>query len=386
MPRIYLDHATTTPPDPRVREAMQPFLGDGFGSPSSVHQRGRQARARVAGARAAVARLLDAAPEDVLFTASATEANNLAIKGVALAAKGRGRILAAATEHLSVLHPLRSLEREGFEVALLPVDSEGAVDRDRLAAELAGGALLLSVAHASAEIGTIQAVDELARLASEHGVPFHCDASVTAGLLPWTGVGCRADLVTLTPHLFNGPQGVAALCVRGPRRLKPLIEGGDQEGGLRAGTEPLAAIVGFGVAADLAVQEGPMRASLAERRARDLRQRLAGTLDGVLFTGAPRNRVPGHLSLCIRGVEAEALLRDLDALGIEASSGSACVTSVGKPSHVLEALGIEPVVARGALTLMFGLGNGDGDAALASEGLERAVRRLRAIGPGRINR
>jgi len=382
MPRIYLDHATTTPPDPRVREAMQPFLGEGFGSPSSLHRRGREARDRVADARAAVARLVDAAPDEILFTASATEANNLALKGVALAAKGRGRILAAATEHLSVLHPLRSLEREGFEVALLPVDSEGIVDRDRVAHGLARGALLLSVAHASAEIGTVQPVDDLARLAAEHGVPFHCDASATAGLLPWSGSGRRADLVTLTPHLFNGPQGVAALCVRGQRRLKPLIEGGAQEGGLRAGTEPLAAIVGFGVAADLVVQEGPMRASLAEGRALDLRRRLADTLDGVLFTGALRNRIPGHLSLCVRGAEAEAILRDLDALGIEASSGSACVTELGKPSHVLEALGIDPAMARGALTFMFGLGNADGDAAVASEGLERAVRRLRAIGPG----
>lgn len=382
MPRIYLDHATTTPLDPRVRHAMQPFLGEEFGSPSSLHRRGREARATVAGARAAVSRLLEAAPEEILFTASATEANNLAIKGVALAAKGRGRILAAATEHLSVLHPLRSLEREGFEVVLLPVDSEGVVDRNCVARELARGALLLSVAHASAEIGTLQPVDDLARLAEEHDIPFHCDASVTAGLLPWTGTGRRADLVTLTPHLFNGPQGVAALCVRGSRRLKPLIEGGSQEGGLRAGTEPLAALVGFGVAADLAVQEGPTRAGLAEGRAQDLRRRLTSALDGVLFTGAPHNRVPGHLSLCVRGAEAEAILRDLDALGIEASSGSACATEVGKPSHVLEAIGVDPAMARGALTFMFGFGNADGDAALASESLERAVRRLRAIGPG----
>ena len=384
MPPTYLDHATTTPLDPRVREAMLPFIGEQFGSPSTLHRRGREARAQIDRARVAVARLLDAVPEEVLFTASATEANNLAIKGVALASKGRGRILAAATEHISVLHPLRSLEREGIEVVLLPVDSVGVVDRDRLRRELSRGALLVTVAHASAEIGTLQPLADLCSLARAQGVPFHCDAAATAGLISWSETERQADLITLSPHLFNGPQGVAALVVRGQRRLKPLIEGGGQEGGLRAGTEPLAAIVGFGVAADLIALERPARAAAATVRAEDLRRRLDGALEGLVFTGDPRTRVPGHLSLCVHGAEAEALLRALDALGIEAASGSACTTEAGKPSHVLQAIGVDPVLARGALTFMFGLGNTDEDAARAATGLTQAARRLRAISPGRI--
>jgi len=380
---IYLDHATTTPLDPRVREAMGPFLSDHFGSPSAPHRRGLEARRVVEAARASVARLVDAAPDEILFTASATEANNLAVKGVALAA-GRGRILALATEHISVLHPLRSLERRGMEVSLVPVDPDGVVDLNRLRCELSGGAILMSVAHASAEIGTLQPLLDLCRLAQEYGVPFHCDATTTAGQISWPRGGPTPDLLTLTPHLFNGPQGVAALWVRGARRLQPLIEGGAQEGGLRAGTEPLAAIAGFGVAADLARREGPALAAAGAARAGDLRRRLQATLEGLLFTGHPERRIPGHLSLCIRGAEAEALLRALDAAGIEAASGSACTTEVGKPSHVLEAIGVDQVSARGALTFMFGRGNTDQDAAQVAACLGAAARRLRALSPGGI--
>jgi cysteine desulfurase len=379
--RIYLDHVTTTPLDPEVREAMLPFLGTAFGSASPPHRRGREARACIERARSAVARLLDADPEEVVLTASATEANNLAIKGVALASGGRGRILAAATEHTSVLHPLRSLERDGFEATLLPVDPAGVIDRDRLVRELDRGAVLLTVAHASAEIGTLQPLADLCRLARERAVPFHCDATATAGLIPTTGPGWRPDLVTLAPHLFYGPQGIAALCVRGGRRLKPLIEGGAQEGGLRAGTEPLAAIAGFGAAADLVLRERPRRAAEAARRAGDLRRRLDAAIEDLLFTGDPRHRIPGHLSLCVRGAEAESLLRDLDALGIEAASGSACTTEAGKPSHVLQAMGVDLVAARGALTFMFGEGNTDEDAGRAAVALASAAHRLRAIGP-----
>lgn len=363
---------------------MLPFLGQRFGSASSPHRRGREARDRIEQARESVARLLDAAPGEILFTASATEANNLAVKGTVLSSRRGGRILAAATEHISVLHPVRALERDGYEAAFIPVDGRGAVELEWLERELDRGALLVSVAHGSAEIGTLQAVGDLSVLARSRGVPFHCDATATAGLVPWTGCGRPADLITLSPHLFNGPQGVAALCVRGERRLKPLVEGGAQERGLRAGTEPLAAIVGFGAAADLAARERETRAQQAAARAEDLRRRLEGSLEGVVFTGDSRNRLPGHLSLCVRGAEAEALLRDLDALGIEAASGSACTTEVGKPSHVLLAVGIDPEVARGALTFMFGLGNTDRDAARAAAGLAQAARRLRAIAPGTI--
>ena len=380
MRRIYLDNATTTRPDPRVRSAMAPYLGRAFGSPSAPHARGRAAREAIETARASVARLVDAPPEEILFTSSATEANNLALKGLALASPP-GRLLAAATEHISVLHPLLRLARGGHELVLLPVDPFGRIDLDRLRKELAQGAVLLTMAHASAEIGTLQPLAEAAVLARAAGVPFHCDAAASAGLrIPGFTLG-DPDMLTLTPHLFHGPQGVAALRLRAGTRLLPLVEGGGQEGGLRAGTEPLAAIVGFGVAADLAMSEGARRAATAAERARELRERLETTLPGLRLTGHPAERLPGHLSLCVAEVDAEAVLRALDDAGIEATSGSACATIVGKPSHVLEAVGVGARLARGALTFMFGPGNRDGDAARTALVLGQAVQRLRALSP-----
>jgi cysteine desulfurase len=380
MRRIYLDNATTTRPDPRVRSAMLPYLGRDFGSPSASHSRGRTARKAIEAARASVARLIDAPSEEILFTSSATEANNLALKGLTLASPP-GRLLAAATEHISVLHPLQRLARSGHELVLLPVDGSGRIDLDRLRKEFARGAALLTMAHASAEIGTLQPLAEVARLAHAAGVPFHCDATASAGLGRPIGGVDGPDLLTLTPHLFHGPQGVAALRVRAGMRLLPLIEGGGQEGGLRAGTEPLASVVGFGVAADLAMREGASRAATAAERARELRDRIEAALPGLRLTGDPVDRLPGHLSLCVADVDAEAMLRALDDAGIEAASGSACATIVGKPSHVLEALGIEARLARGALTFMFGPGNRDDDASRTALVLGRAVKRLRTLSP-----
>jgi cysteine desulfurase len=358
---------------------MGPAFEEAFGSPLAMHQRGRLAREAIERARVSVAALLHAAPEEILFTSSATEANNLALKGTVAA--GPGRVIASATEHISVLHPLRSLVRTGCELVLLPVDRHGLVDPDALRRELRGGGLLVSVAHASAEIGTVQPIAELCRVARESGVPFHCDATASAGLLPWPHGPDQPDLVTLTAHLFNGPQGAAALRVAGAHRLRPLIEGGIQERGLRAGTQSLPALIGFGVAAAIAVEERATRTEAALVLAGDFQARLTGALEGSLLTGHPSLRLPGHVSLCVRGVEAEAVLRELDAFGVEAASGSACTTDAGKPSHVLEAIGVDPFLARGALTFMFGAGNGPDDPPRAVAALTAGVERLRRLNP-----
>jgi cysteine desulfurase len=381
MNRCYLDHATTTPVDPRVREAMWPFLDDRFGSPSAIHRRGREARAAIETARAAVAALVDCPGEEIVFTASATEANNLAVKGTALASPGGGRILAAATEHISILHPLRTLARTGFEVVLLPVDKQGRLEPATLQREARRGDLLVTVAQASAEIGTLQPIAELVRIARAAGVPLHCDAAATSGLVPLPGIPSKPPLLTLTPHLFGGPQGVAALRVETGHSLRPLIEGGIQEAGLRPGTPSVAAIAGFGRAADIVRADRAEKAAAATRLAGDFKTRLSTRLEGVEFTGDPGDRLPGHVSLCVRGAEAEALLRDLDAAGIEAASGSACTTEVGKPSHVLLAIGLDPVLARGALTFMFGAGNGPEDPLRAADALTAAVSRIRGLSP-----
>ena len=382
MPRIYLDHVTTTPLEARVAAAMAPYLGSAFGSPSPLHTRGRRIRSALETARAQVAGLVHSQPEEILFTSSATEANNLALKGVLLRAARPGRVLVAATEHISVLHPLRSLARLGYESVALAVDADGRLDPDRLDHALRAGALLVSVAHASAEVGTLQPIDEIVRRTRRHGVPLHCDATATAGHVELPEASLIPDLVTFAPHLFNGPQGVAALRVASALDLRPLVEGGVQEQGLRPGTEPVAAIVGFGVAADIATSEGAASSAVASRRAASLRALIGKAVQEIRFTGDPTGRIPGHLSLCVRGAEAEALLRALDGDGIEAASGSACTTEAGKPSHVLQAIGIDPLLARGALTFMFGLGNDDDDPTLVATSLAGAVARLRALSPG----
>jgi cysteine desulfurase len=382
MGRVYLDHASATPLPAEILQAMLPFLGESFGNPSSPHARGAAAREAVERARDSVGSLLNASGEEIIFTASASEANNLALKGVAMAAGDRRRhLIAAATEHLSVLHPLRTLERQGHPVTLLPVDRNGVVDPGDLRAALRPDTLLVSLAHASGEIGTLQDLAEIGRVTHTAGVLLHSDAAMTAGSLPWPTEGTGPDLVTISPLLFQGPQGVAALRVRRGVRLAPLIEGGAQEGGLRAGTEPVAAIVGFGAAARRALTDMVERGDRAARLARRLRRILSERIEALLYTGHPEVRVPGHLSLCIGGTNADALLSALDANGIEASSGSACTTVVRKPSHVLEAIGVDPVVARGALIFSFGERNDERDPGAVGEILPSIVARLRELSP-----
>jgi cysteine desulfurase len=379
---IYADHASTTPVAAEVLEAMLPYLGERFGNASSLHARGQRAREAVERARGSVALLLKVPSDEVLFTSSASESNNLALKGIARAAgKGRGSILATATEHISVLHPLRTLGRQGFRVRLLPVDRHGLLDPDDLRRALHDETLIVSVAHASAEIGTLQPLSDLCRVAHARGVPLHCDATLTAGALPWPRAPDAPDLVTVAAHLLYGPQGIAALRVRAGIRLAPLIEGGTQEGGMRAGTEPIAAVAGFGAAARLALSEMDGRNARATALAARLRSALGGRLDGLEPTGHPERRIPGHVSLCVRGADAEAMLRGLDSEGIEAASGSACTTAVRKPSHVLEAIGLDPITARGALTFSFGETNRESDPDRVAAALVRVVARLRALSP-----
>jgi cysteine desulfurase len=378
---IYADHATTTPLDARVRAAMLPFLDDAYGSPQSQHARGRRLRDALEAARADVGNLLGAAPDEILFTGSATEANNLALKGTFMAAPPGARVLAAATEHISILHPLRTMGRAGAVIGLLPVDRTGLVDPDRLRDELRGGATLVTVAHASAEIGTVQDIARLTGIARSAGVPLHCDATVSAGLLAPGPAEALPDLVTVAPHLFGGPQGIGALRVARGHRLRPLVEGGTQEGGLRAGTQSMASIAGFAEAARLALAERAERSARAAALGADLRRRLLRGVGEIVLTGHAERRLPGHLSLCVQGAEAEALLRELDDAGIEAASGSPCVTGAGKPSHVLEAIGIPAPLARGALTFMLGMGNRPEDPEAIASALAAAVARLRALSP-----
>ena len=382
MKPIYLDNVTSTRLDPRVAACMLPHLAESYANPSSPHSAGRAARAALEEARAAVAALVGCGEEEIIFTSSGTEANNLALKGVCRSRGRRGnRLLVSAVEHPSVLHPARTLSAEGTVVEELPVDPLGRIDLEALRRSLSQEALLVSVTHASPEVGTLQPLAEAAVLSSEAGALFHTDATATAGLLPGIWRQAPIHLMTLSPHLFHGPKGIAALVVRKGTRLRPQEEGGTQEGGLRAGTEPVALAAGFGAAARLALQEAPGRAHRLERLASALRHRLEESLPDWVPTGHPRDRIPGHLSLCLRHVEGEAVLGLLDEEGILAGSGSACTREVMKESTVLKAMGIDPVLGRGSLHFSFGAFNLAEDVEEVVRVLPRVAERLRRISP-----
>ncbi len=380
--RVYLDYGGFTPVDPRVVAVMRPFLEGGAGNPAAPHSLGLEARASLDGARAKLARLFGGAPAGVIFTASATEANNLAVKGVALRASAR-HVVTSAVEHVSVLNPCRDLEKHGHPVTYVGVDAEGRVDPAAVDRALRPDTALVSIMAANGEIGAVQPLREIGRLTRSRGVPFHVDAVHAAGRLPLSVEECGIDLLTLSSNDLYGPPGAGALWVRPEIKLAPLILGGGQERGYRSGTENLPAIVGMGVAAELARVE---RAGEAGRLA-TLRDRL---LEGLLLrvTGARRTgprgeaRLPHHVSLVVPGVKAEALLLDLDLRGVAASSGSACTTMTGEASHVLRAIGCEREAAEGSLCFTMGRWTAAAEIDFTLDILPGIVERLRRLARG----
>jgi len=378
---VYLDYAAFSPVDPRVVAVMRPFLEGGVGNPGAQHSLGLEARASLDGARAKVARLFGGAPAGVIFTSSATEANNLAIRGLAARADGR-HVVTSAIEHVSVLNCCRDLEKQGFRVTYVGVDADGCVDPGTVARALADDTALVSITAASGEIGTLEPVREVGRLARERGVPFHVDAVGAAGRVPLAVDDAHVDLLTLSSNDLYGPPGAGALWVRPGTRLVPLILGGGQESGYRSGTENLPAIVGMGVAADLARAEGAAEVA----RLRALRDRLlAGLLDRLpqaRATGARgAGRLPHHASLVVPGVKAEAVLLELDLRGVAASSGSACSAATGEPSHVLRAIGVSREASEGALCFTLGRWTGPGDIDFVLDAVPAVVERLRRLAP-----
>ena len=378
--RVYLDYGGFSPVDPRVVALMRPFLEGGVGNPAALHSHGLEARASLDGARAKVARLVGGAPGGVIFTASATEANNLAIKGIALRARGR-HIVASAIEHVSVVNSCRDLEKHGWSVTWLPVDGDGCVDPEGVARALREDTALLSVMAANGEIGALQSVRELGRLARGRGVPFHVDGVGAVGRLPLSVDECAIDLLALSSNDLCGPPGGGALWVRPQVALAPLVLGGGQEGGYRSGTENLPAIVGMGVAADLARNERAAEVA----RLTPLRDRL---LDGLLervgharATG-PRGsrRLPHHVSVVVPGVKADAVLLELDMRGVAASSGSACNIATGQPSHVLRAIGCSREEQEGSLCFTLGRWTTAAEIDTVLDILPGIVSRLRRLG------
>jgi len=381
MERVYLDYGAATPTHPQVVKAMIPYLGEFFGNPQSLHHWGQEAREAIEEARGKVASLIGAPPQEIIFTSSGTEANNLALKGVAWAQERKGKhIVTSQIEHHSVLHSLKSLERQGFTYTSVPVDRYGLVDSTSVEEAITEETILVSIMHANNEVGTIEPMGEIAEIAKRHGLPFHTDAVQTVGTIPIDVEGPRVDLLSLAGQPFYCPKGVGALYIRGGTRIIPFIDGGIQEGGRRAGTENVAGIVGLGVAAELAEREMADRAN----HLTPLRDRLIEGLleiDGVYLTGHPRERLPGHVSVVMEYVEGEAMLLSLNLKGVAASSGSACTSRALKASHVLEAMGIDPGLAQGSLLLTLGMGNTMEDVNYLLEVFSPIVKRLRELSP-----
>jgi cysteine desulfurase len=380
---VYLDHAATTPLRPEVLEAMQPYLTEHFGNPSSIHAVGRRARQGLDEARETVARLLGAKPREIVFTGGGTEADNLAVKGAAWAASAGGReLVVSGVEHKAVMQSVAVLERFGFGVTWLPVDRYGRVDPAVVESAIGEHTTVVSVMYANNEVGTLQPIAEVGAICRRRRVLFHVDAVQAAGFLPLDVDALGADLLSLSAHKLYGPKGVGALFVRQGTALLAQQSGGSQERQRRAGTENVASIVGFARALELAQAER----ETAGPRLSELRDRLIAamtSLPGVALTGHPTERLPNSASFVIDGVEGGDLVAALDLEGVAASTGSACTTGSAEPSHVLLAMGLGPAVAHGSLRLTLGRGTTDDDIRLTVEATRRVLQRMRGAGEPR---
>ncbi len=381
--RVYLDHAAATPVRPEVLEAMLPYFCQRFGNPSAVYDLGGEIKEVIEAHRSKVARLIGGHPPGVIFTSSGAEANNLAIKGVALANMKKGRhLIVSAIEHHSVLNSARFLEKfHGFEVTFLAVNQQGLVEEERLQRALRPETVLVSIQHGSNEIGTVQNLAPLAAICRAAGVLFHSDAVATAGQIPITVGDWQVDLLSISGPALGAPKGIGALYFRPQLRLVPQIHSGIQESGRRGGTENVPGIVALGTAAELV--QGEMEAG--SRRLGKLRDHLvAGVREMVpcaIYTGHPTRRLPGLASFCFEGIEGEALVFLLSARGIYANTGSACASKALKVSPVLVAIGVSPELAQGSLVLTLGPEHQEGDMDYVLAELPPAVERLRSFSP-----
>jgi cysteine desulfurase len=379
--RVYLDYAGFSPVDPRVLNVMRPFLEAGIGNPSAPHSLGFEARESLEAARAKVARLVGGGAPGVIFTSGATEANNLAIRGVAQRGGDKARhLVTSAVEHISVLNACRDFEKAGGAVSLLPVDAVGCIDPEALRKLLRPETVLVSIGAACGEIGTVQPLGDIARITRAAGVPLHVDAVGALGRVPFGGEAVGLDLVTVSSNDLYGPPGAGALWVRQGIKLLPQMLGGGQEGGYRSGTENLPALVGFGVAAELMRAEAghgePARLAALRKRLVD---GLAVSIPECRLTGSSTARLPHHASFVLRGVKADGVLLDLDLCGVAASSGSACAQRTGTPSHVLRAIGCTPEEMEGSLCFTLGRWTTLAEVDAVLDRLPSIVARLRAL-------
>lgn len=382
MKRIYLDHAATTPVDPRVVEAMIPYLTENFGNPSSIHSFGRETRRAIEDARALVAKEIGAEPGEIIFTGSGSESDNMALKGIAQAYRDKGNhIITSAIEHHAVYDTCKYLEKQGFRVTYLPVDANGLVNPETLVKELTPETILVSIMHANNEVGTIQPIAEIGKILREKKILFHTDAVQTVGTIPVNIKDLSVDLLSMAAHKFYGPKGVGALYVRKGVKITPLIHGGGQERNRRAATENIAGIVGMAKALELANHD----LTANQERITGLRDYLIEAVlerfDSVRLNGDRWKRLPGNANFSFEFIEGESLLLNLDLKGIAASSGSACTSGSLEPSHVLLGMGICHEIAHGSLRLSLGKSTTREDLDYVLEVLPEIVDKLRAMSP-----
>ncbi len=382
MKRIYLDYAATTPTHPEVVRAMLPYFADAFGNPSSLYYYGLEAKAAIEKARAKVAGLIGAVDTEIIFVTGGTEANNWAIKGTVFAHEdSRDHIITSSIEHHAVIETCRFLEKQGFKVTYLPVDEHGQLEPDDVKRAITSRTILISVMHANNEIGTVEPIAEIGKIAKEAGVYFHTDAVQTAGHLPVNVNELGVDLLSISAHKLYGPKGVGALYIRKGIRLPPFMHGGGQEGGLRAGTENVPGIVGFGEAAELARQDIVEETERLTYLRGQLTKGLLERVDHIRLNGHPQNRLPNNINISIEFVEGESMCLNLDLEGICASTGSACSSSSLESSHVLLALGLAHEQAHGSLRFSLGKWTTEEEINQVLEVLPRIVAKLRAMSP-----
>ncbi|MGI6620770.1 MAG: cysteine desulfurase NifS [Bacillota bacterium] len=384
--QVYLDHSATTPVRPEVLAAMLPYFAGKFGNASSVHSWGYEAREAINDAREKVASLIEAAPNEILFTSGGTESDNLAIRGVARARKSKGNhLITSQIEHHAVLHTFEALQKEGFDVTFVPCDKYGLIDPDGVRKAIRKDTILISVMHGQNEVGTIEPVKEIGAIAREHGVLFHTDAVQSVGKVPINVNDMNIDLLTLSSHKIYGPKGVGALYVKRGVRLTPQLTGGAHERRMRAGTENVPGIVGFGEACRLAKAELPEESRRLTKLRDKLIEGILRQIPDVILNGHPVLRLPHNVNVSIKYLEGESILLNLDRMGVAASSGSACTSGSLEPSHVLLAMGLTHETAHGSLRFALGMSNTEEDIDYVLEVLPPIVEKLRAmspIGPG----
>ncbi len=382
MNRVYMDHASATPVRKQVIEAMLPYFEEHYGNPSTVYDLGTKIKQVIEEQRAKVAKLIGARAEGIIFTSSGAEANNLAVKGVAFARQKKGKhIIISSIEHHSVLNSARFLERMDFEVTFLPVDQYGLVDPERLVEAIRPETILVSIMHANNEIGSVEPISELSAICREKGVIFHTDAVAAVGNIPVDVNELNVDLLSMSGGSLGAPKGVGALYFRENVRLMPLVHGGIQESGRRAGTENVPGIVGLGKASELAEKELPDKVKYV-RKLRDLLvEGIHKQVDHIIYTGHPDNRLPGHASFCIEAIEGEALIFMLNQEGIYANTGSACASKALKISPVLVAIQIPPEVAQGSIVFTLCGSNRVEEVENVLEKFPFCVKKLRSLSP-----